>query len=168
MNVVGSVTTASDWLDKSAIRELIEAYFDSATRGDWSLFESLFASDARYEVVPPTGVAGVYEGNRSVSLGARQIRESSEAAVNQLEVFVQVPYGTIVTLLGSHHASARTLFHAVARQSNDTSYMHYAIYYDELIKAENCWRFQSRILQPIYYEVERLPGQAAIAREDLR
>ncbi len=46
--------------------------------------------------------------------------------------------------------------------------MHYAIYYDELIKAENCWRFQSRILQPIYYEVERLPGQAAIAREDLR
>ena len=169
MGSVGEVTDVGEWLDKAAVREVIEAYFDAATRGDWNLFESLFVRDAVYEVVPPPGAGEVYAGERSRSVGAREIRESSEAAVAALEVFVQVHQGTVVTLLDSEHASARCLFHAIARGvDGGRSYKHYAIYYDDLVKVANTWKFTRRLLQPIYFEFEPLPGKPAIPRRALQ
>jgi hypothetical protein len=169
MGEVGEVSDVAELLDKAAIREVIEAYFDAATRADWDLFESLFVFDAVYEVVPPPGAGEVYAGERSRSVGARQIRDSSAAAVAGLEVFAQVHHGTVVTLLDAEHASARCLFHAIARGvGGGPSYRHYAIYYDDLVKVGNSWKFTNRLLQPIYFEFEPLPGQPAVARRDLR
>jgi hypothetical protein len=158
---------STTWYDKVAIQELIVKYCDAATRGDWDTFESLFTSDAVCEVVPPTGTDHVYASGRSRSVGPRQIRESSEAAVEPHDFFIQVTHGSVVTLLGSDRASATTTIHALARQQGDHDYMHYGIYYDELVKRDGEWKFSSRLLQPIYFEFAPLSGQVAISRGDL-
>ena len=164
---IGSTASVSDWVDKAAIREVIEAYFDASSRGDWDLFESLFAPDARYEIVPTASIGDGYDG-RFVSEGAGEIRESSERNVAGLELFVQGVDSIIVTVHGDGRASARTLFHAIARPAGGTGYAHSAIYHDQLAKVDDVWRFTSRVLQSIYSETGTLPGSVTLPRGNFR
>jgi ketosteroid isomerase-like protein len=164
---IGSTARVSDWVDKAAIREVVEAYFDAASRGDWDLLESLFAPDARYEIVPTAAVGNGYDG-RFVSVGPREIRESSERNVSGLELFVQGADSVVVTVHDDGRATARTLFHAIARPAGGAGYAHSAIYYDELVKVDDVWRFTSRVLQSIYSETDTLPGSITLPRGDFR
>ncbi len=163
-----SLVDMGSWIDKVAIKEVIDTYCDAATRGDWDVFESLFTEDAVYEVVPPSGSDHIYAGERNRSVGPRQIRESSAAAVEVHDFFIQVTYGSVVTLVAEDRATATTTIHALARQDGAHSYMHYGIYYDELVKVAGAWKFLSRRLQPVYFEFEPLTGGVAIPRTELQ
>ena len=101
-------------------------------------------------------------------MGAREIRESSERNVSGLELFVQGTDAIIVTLHDDGRASARTLFHAIARPAGGAGYSHSAIYHDEFVKVDDVWRFTSRVLQSIYSETDTLPGSVTLPRGDFR
>ena len=96
--------------------------------------------------------------DHSRSVGAEEIRRVSAAAVDQLELFIQVGHGSVVTLHGGDRASARTPFNALTRSKNGLHYMHYGIYYDDLVKVSGTWKFEARRLQPVYFDTSPLPG----------
>lgn len=147
------------WIDTSAIQHAIVRYSDAATRGAWDDFEALWMPDAVWEVAPPVGTKVV---------GAAAIRATCEETMGQQEFLLQMTHGSAVRLFGDGTASATTTIHALARRPGHHHFMNFAVYYDDLVKHEGAWRFQRRLLQPIYVESEPLSGQVAISRAELR
>ena len=157
----------TSWIDKLAIQELITTYFDVVMRGDWETFETLWAIDGVYD----RGIQDIHGGSReardlSRSVGAPEIRRVSAAAVEQLDLFIQVGHGSVVTLHDHDHASARTPFNALARNDDGLHYTHYGIYYDDLLKVDGRWKFEVRRLQPMYFDTSPLPGTVVPSRAD--
>ena len=148
----------SDWLDKLAIQELIVRYSDIATRGLWEEFERLWTADAVWETAPPIN-------DRTV--GANAIRAQVAKNLAGEEFLVQTTHGSVVTLHGGDRASATTTIHAIARRGEDHAVTNYGIYFDELARTEDGWKFARRRLQPIYVEPDTLPGTATISRQEL-
>jgi uncharacterized protein (TIGR02246 family) len=146
------------WIDKLAIREVIERYTSAATRGDWDGFEDLWTSDALWEVGPPVN---------STVRGASAIREELIATLENQDLFVQMTHDPIVTLHGDDRASATTMIHALARREGHHQIVNYGIYYDNLVKLDGTWRFARRHQQPVYLDDRPLPGHVAISRADL-
>lgn len=145
------------WVDELAIRELAVRFSDAVTRGDWDQFEALFAPDAVWEESAP------FAGKL---VGARTIRETVAASLEAVDLYVQLPHGTVITRLGEERATATTTIEGVSGIDGQC-YVNYGIYYDELVRSDAGWRFQHRWLQNVYAEPGSLSGHVGIARADL-
>jgi hypothetical protein len=152
-------STLAAWIDKLAIQELILAYSDAATRGDWATFATLFAADAVWEVGAPV--------NSRVD-GAAAIVDVASRNVDGEDFLVQMPHGSLVRLVDDDHATATTMIHALARRTGAHSVTNYGVYYDDLVRIGGEWRFARRLLQPFYAETEPLPGTVPLARDQIK
>jgi ketosteroid isomerase-like protein len=148
----------TEWMEKLAIREVIERYSSATTRGDWRGFEDLWTEDALWEVGPPVD---------SSVRGARAILEDLQATLETQEFFLQMTHDPVVVLEGEGRASATTLIHAVARRERGRHAVNYGIYFDEFVKVDGRWRFSLRRQQPVYLDMSPLPGRAVVSRADL-
>ncbi len=146
------------WMDKLAIREVIERYTSAATRGDWDGFEELWTDDAVWLVGHPV--------NSRVQ-GAGAIKEELMATLENQDFFIQMTHDPVITLEGEGRASATTLIHALARLEGHHQVTNFGIYSDELVKIDGSWRFSRRTQQPVYIDTSPLPGQPFVSRADL-
>ena len=144
--------------DKFAIQELIVRYSDAVTRGDWDEFESVWTPDAQWIEGPPIDM---------MVRGARAIAEHVRGPIDNMDFFIQVTQGAVITLLGRDRASARTHLRAIGKYMTH-EFVNYGIYYDDLLKTDGSWRFSGRHLQLIYTEPGPLPGHAVVSRADIR
>jgi ketosteroid isomerase-like protein len=143
--------------DVVEIQQLVLKHCDAVTRGDWDLFEALYADDAIWEESSPLeGRAG----------GARAIRERSESSTSAVDLFVQTAHGTVVTKVDDDHATARTPIRGFAVVRGH-SFENHGIYYDRVVRTDAGWRFSHRYLQNLYVEERELTGTIAIPRADL-
>ena len=147
-----------DWLDKSAVQELVTRVTDAVTRGDWDLYESFWMDDAIWEESPPL---------ETRVQGAQMIRKTVAAKLDAVDFFVQTAHGTVATLIDADHASARSTIHALARVG-EHSFMDFGIYFDDCVKTDGGWKFARRRLQTVYCETDPLPGIVAISRKELQ
>ena len=146
------------WIDRSAIGELVVRASDAVTRGDWDAFEAVWAPGGVWEESEP--MADHLETPRG-------IRDAIAERTATVELFVQTVYGTVVTLIDADHARATSTIEGVAR-ADGQSFVNWGVYYDELVRTEEGWRFAHRYLQNVYVDSAPLGGTVAIARADLR
>lgn len=145
------------WADVMAVQQLVLEHCDTVTRGAWDRFEELYVGDAVWEESAPL------EGRAE---GAHAIRQRSETMTSAVELFLQTVLGTVVTQVDDDHATARTPIRGFAVVGG-RSFENHGIYYDELVRTPEGWRFQHRFLQNLYVEEAELRGSIAIARADI-
>ena len=146
------------WIDRSAIGELVVRASDAVTRGDWDAFEAVWARDGVWEESEP--MADRLETPRG-------IRDAIAERTATVELFVQTVHDTVVTLIDDDHARATSTIKGLARVDGQ-GFVNYGVYYDELVRTAEGWRFAHRYLQNVYVDSAPLGGTAAIARADLR
>jgi ketosteroid isomerase-like protein len=146
------------WIDRTAIGDLVVRASDAVSRGDWDAFEAVWAPDAVWEESPPMA-------DRLAT--ARGIREAIAARTAGVDLFVQKVHGTVVTLVDDDHATATSTIEGLARVAGQ-GFRNYGVYYDELVRTGDGWRFAHRFLQNVYVEHPALDGAIAISRTDLR
>jgi ketosteroid isomerase-like protein len=144
--------------DVVAIQQLVLLHCDTVSRGDWDLFERLYADDAVWEESAPL------EGR---AVGAREIRERSQAMDATVELFLQTASGTVVAFRDEDHAAARTPIRGFAVVGG-RSFENHGIYYDEVVRSAGAWRFQRRFLQNLYVVQSEFDGSIAIDRSAIR
>jgi len=138
----------ADWRDKQAIQELIHLYSDAVNRQDWAQFEAVWAPDALWEVPHQIRKEGRVE-----------ICEAAHEILDGADFIIQMAHCSVVTLLGGGRATATSTMQEIGRPQSGPGFIAYGIYYDELIKGEDGWRFSYRRFQPIYMNSEPLSGQ---------
>lgn len=146
------------WIDRTAIGELVVHASDAVTRSDWDAFEAVWAHDGVWEESEP--MADRLET-------ARGIRAAIAERTATVELFVQKVHGTVVTLIDGDHARATSTIEGLARVGGQ-GFRNYGVYYDDLVRTADGWRFARRFLQNVSVESPPLGGTAAIARADLR
>ncbi|HEY6530752.1 MAG TPA: nuclear transport factor 2 family protein [Acidimicrobiales bacterium] len=151
--------TLDEWIDKLAIQEVIATYSDTASRGDWETFATLWAPDAVWEVGQPVG---------SRVEGAEAIIDVASGNVDDNDFLIQMAQTTVVRLGGDGTAWATTMIHALAHREGRHSVTNYGIYFDDLVKLDGQWKFSRRLLQPVYSEAETFTGTIPITRDELR
>jgi ketosteroid isomerase-like protein len=145
------------WIDRTAIGDLVVRASDAVTRGDWDAFESVWADDGVWEESEP--MADRLET-------ARGIRDAIAERTASVELFVQKVHGTVATLIDEDHARATSTIEGLARVGGQ-GFRNYGVYYDEVLRTADGWRFAHRFLQNVYVESPTLDGTAAIARAHL-
>jgi ketosteroid isomerase-like protein len=154
---VGTVREPSDWAAVSSIQQLVVTFCDAVSRGDWERFERLWAADGSWEESAP--FEGRYEG-------AATIRARVEESMARVQLYVQTCHGTVVDVLDDRAASARTTIRGLSILDGRAIENH-AIYYDQLVRLDEGWRFQRRFLQNLYVEARDLTGTIAIERAEI-
>jgi ketosteroid isomerase-like protein len=145
------------WTDELELRDLVVRFSDAVTRGDWDRFEAVFAPDAVWEESEPFP-------NRYV--GSTAIRSSVAASTAHVDVYVQMPHGTVVTRLDGDHASATTSIQGVS-VVGDLVVVNFGVYDDDFVRTAAGWRFAHRWLQNVYVELGPRHGQVVTGRADL-
>ena len=154
------------WVDRLAVTDLIYRYSDGVNRADWDQVETVFATDAVWEI-PAMGVR--VEGSRAFR----------DFMVGQrIELLIQTPHAPVIRLLGSWQAKSTTTVHEVARMeaTNESAYAEpgtqinleqYGIYYDDLAKIDGAWRFTHRLFVPIHIRPDCVTGEVLTPRSSL-
>jgi uncharacterized protein (TIGR02246 family) len=148
-----------EWLDKLAIQELIATYSDTASRGDWETFATLWAPDAVWEVGEPVG---------SRVEGAAAIVDLARGNVDGNDFLIQMAQNTVVRIGPGRTAWATTMIHALAHRKGQHSVTNYGIYFDDLVELDGRWVFARRMLQPVYSESCTFAGIVPVTRIELR
>jgi ketosteroid isomerase-like protein len=137
-----------DVVDRLAIRELIEAYSDALNLRDFTTMAKLFEEDSVWQVGAPFNLR--FEGTA--------IATNIAAMVRNFPFLVQMTHGIVVELMGNS-ATARTTVHEVGQAADSTSGLNsFGIYYDELVRTSDGWRFAVRRFHGLYLESVPLKG----------
>ncbi len=136
----------SEWEQKAAITEVLNAYSGAAGRLDIDAFVGFFAEDAEIH-----GIAGLLGQPEPIS-GRAAIRQFFGASFERLEWLVQMNTTTDITL-GADGASAITRTNLVERAKRKDADMVVlvALYDDELALTKDGWRFTKRTLTPLSF-----------------
>jgi ketosteroid isomerase-like protein len=156
------------WVEKCAIQELIYRYTDSVNRADWDATIKLYAPDALWE---------------SPVLGMRF--ETAAAFVDNLrtstpttDILVQTASSPVIRLVNDDFARATTTIHEFCRGTtaedgpfgptgSEINFEDYGIYYDEIARIEDEWKFTHRIFVPTYMGTGCVTGDVPTPRQDL-
>jgi hypothetical protein len=152
-------TPDDEWIERAAIGELAVRFADAVTRGDWDALEALWAPDGVWEESEP--FPNRYEG-------ARAIRDRVAASMVGVDVYVQMPHGTVVTHLGDGHATGVTTVQGLSVVGGGATVVHnFGVYYDEFVGGGEAWRFRRRFLQNVYSTHGPGQGTVVIGRAEL-
>lgn len=156
------------WLDRLAIQDLIYRYSDALTRADWKQCESVFAREAIWES-PALGLR--YEADSFVEM----LRSTST-----LELLIQTPHAPVIRLIGSDKAQATTTIQERMRgiTAVDTAGLDiqpggqinqelYGIYYDDIARIDDEWKFTRRLFVPICLTAGAVTGEVVTPRSGL-
>ena len=154
------------WIDKFAIQELIYSHCDAITRGDLSALESLYASDAIWEI-PLFGL-------RTES--ARAFFDFLAEVTATAELLLQTAQNPVVRLLDENTATATTTIFELARgpapvdgpvgaPGEEVNMAQYG--YDDVSKSTGRWLFTHRRFVQCYIEHGAWQGDLPNPRSSL-
>jgi hypothetical protein len=155
-------------LDRVAIQDLISRYSDAVTRADWEQCEAVFAPDAIWE---------------SPRLGMRFDSPASFLEVlrptSTYDLLIQTPHSSVIKLTGPNQAQATTTIHEFIRGTavadtvlneggNEDNFEQYGVYFDDLARFDEGWKFTHRLFVPIYVGTGCVTGNVLTERSALR
>ena len=138
------------WLDRLVIMDAINRYSDSVTRGDYEHTAELFAPDAVWEE----------RGGEHFETADEFVTYLVEGSAT-LEVLIQTPHSSVIEFTGADRATATTTIHEMARgvggrgsalteAGTEAAVDRYGIYYDELARLDDNWKFTRRTFVPFF------------------
>jgi hypothetical protein len=71
-------------------------------------------------------------------------------ATNTYDLLIQTPHAPVVTLTGADRAAATTTIHEFIRDGAGANFEQYGIYYDDVARIDDEWKFTHRLFVPIY------------------
>jgi ketosteroid isomerase-like protein len=145
-----NIAANSDAADRFAIRELIEAYSDALNLRDFTALAKLFMADAVWQVDAPFNLR--FEG--------AEIARNIAGMVANFPFLMQMTHGIVVEIMGDR-AKARSTVHEVGQAADGASGLDsVGIYYDELVRTPDGWRFAARRFHGLYLNAAPLNGVA--------
>ncbi len=157
-----------DWIEQFKIQQLIYRYSDSVNRGDLDAMRAVYADDAVWE---------------SPLLGYRH--ESADAFVEFFrqntatsELLIQTAHCPVIELLGKDSARATTTIFEFSKgtaledgpfgpKGAEINFQDFGIYYDDISRIDEAWKFTHRLFVPIYLEPGAVTGDLPTARSSL-
>ena len=151
--------------DRDAIQQLIYRYTDAVTRADYEQMVLLFAHDAVWE----SPILGMH------FTSAREFIDFQREGSTSLDVLIQTAANPVIDLLGPDRATATTNIREIIRGTNagdgifgpegaEINVDQYGIYFDELAKFDNTWKFARRVFVPILIASGTVAGEMTTAR----
>lgn len=139
-------------VDELDIRLLGARFADAAIRGDARAFSALWAPDCEWEITEPLPAKA--SGNADVTSIFVRLREG-------WGFFVQAAFNPIVSVRPDRLAArARFTVEEVAKTAaGDRSYHNLALYDDDLVRVDGCWRFKRRVYRYLWLSQKPLPGR---------
>ena len=120
------------WIDRLAIRTLIDRYTDALNRQDWGVMPELFANNAVWQASGPFELR--FEGRDAVVAALKMM-------VTRLEFLLQHNSAVVIELRGDR-ASARVSLSELGRDLAGNGLNNFGMYVDHLVKSEGEWRFE--------------------------
>jgi hypothetical protein len=141
---------ASQWEDRLAIEQLIYRYSDAVTRADYEQMATVFVDAAVWS-------SPLLEMHFE---SAREFIDFQADGSSTLDVLIQVASNPVIDLLGADRASATTNIREIIRGTakldtplgpagTETNLDQYGIYFDDLVKVEDSWKFSKRVFVPV-------------------
>jgi hypothetical protein len=151
--------------DRAAIQDLIYSYSDAVTRADYAQMATVFADDAVWE----SPMLGMHFDS------ARDFIQFQIDGSTALEVLIQTAANPVIDLLGSDRATATTNIREIIRgtTTNDSAYGptgmemnvdQYGVYFDEISKIDEAWKFSRRAFVPILIASGAVVGDVVTTR----
>jgi ketosteroid isomerase-like protein len=160
---------SSELLERLRIQDLIHRYSDSITRGDYEQTATVFAPDAVWE-----------DPQSDIRLeSARAFLAYLAEGSTSLDLLIQTPHSPVVELLPGGRARATTTIHEIVRgvatadsavgaTGSEINVDRYGIYYDELAKFGQDWKFTRRTFVPFFTTTGVTFGEVSGTRPLLR
>lgn len=126
--------------DHLAIRSLLDRYTDALNRRDWTVIESVFASDGAWDAGGPNmgPMAFRFEGAANVANGIRGM-------VDPLPLLVQSNHAPVVNVDGDRATATSTINEMVLAPGATQRTTIWGMYFDQIVKqADGEWRFKER------------------------
>jgi ketosteroid isomerase-like protein len=143
--------------DRVAIQELVYRYSDAVTRGDWDAIAGLLTADAVWES----------PALRLHFEGPEPFLDFLRSTIAEDSVLIQTAHGSVIDFTGPDAASATTTINELARTSTLNAELH-GVFFDELARSADGWKFTHKLFVPIYTEVGALTGALVTPRPVLR
>jgi ketosteroid isomerase-like protein len=151
--------------DRRSIEQLIYRYSDAVTRADYEQMATVFAADAIWE----SPLLGMHFES------ARAFIDFQIDGSTALGMLIQTAMGPVIDLRGPDDAIATTNIREIIRgtTTNDGPYGptgteinvdQYGIYFDEISKIDNAWKFTRRVFAPILIAAGGVSGDVVTTR----
>jgi ketosteroid isomerase-like protein len=158
-------TNATALEDRDAIQQLIYRYTDAVMRADYEQMATVFADDAVWE-------SPILEMRFT---SAREFIDFQIEGSTSLDVLIQTAANPVIDLVGPDRATASTNIHEIVRGTNasdgvfgpagaEINIDQYGIYFDEVAKFDNTWKFVRRVFVPILIASGVVAGEMTTAR----
>jgi ketosteroid isomerase-like protein len=153
------------WQDRDAIQQLIYRYSDAVTRADYAQMATVFADDAVWE-------SPILEMHFTT---AREFIDFQIAGSTALDVLIQTASNPVIDLVNRERATATTNIREIIRgtTTNDSAYGptgtelnvdQYGMYFDDLSKFGDAWKFTRRLFMPILIAQGAVAGDIVTTR----
>lgn len=163
-----TIDATATWIDKLAIRELVELYADGVNRADWAQVRSVFAPECVWES----------PGLQLHFATAAEFCDFLAETETTQQLLIQTPHCTVVKLTSPDTATATTTLHefslgtnladgALGPKGSELNFEDYGIYYDTVERQGGQWRFTHRKFVPLYIGVGAVSGAVVTSRTSI-
>lgn len=137
------------FIDEASIRNVIARFADSATRGDYDMFRSVWAADGEFVIGKAPRMQSATGVNDVVAM-LRRLRTG-------LDFFVMFALPGVIEIDGDE-ATTRTFCHESARGPDEKYYRNHCVAFDRLRRSGDDWVFTSRSFQYLWLDVSPFSG----------
>ncbi|MEX3014023.1 nuclear transport factor 2 family protein [Gymnodinialimonas hymeniacidonis] len=141
----------AQYLEEEKIRGLASLFADAANRVDADQFASLWLEDSVWQIGPP--IDKTFEGRSEI------VQAFKGLLLKQWEFFVQMPNAHVINI-EANQATARSYVNEIARAKDGTTNFNLAVYFDELVRDEEKWKFKRRDYRVLYQDSSPIKGIA--------
>lgn len=139
----------NQFMDEAAIRNTIARFADSATRGDYEMFRSVWAEDAEFVI----GKAPQMQSATGVDDAVAMLRRLRTGR----DFFVMFALPGVIEINGDE-ATTRTFCHESARGPGEKYYRNHSVAFDRLRLSNDGWVFASRSFQYLWLDTSPFAG----------
>ena len=139
----------NQFMDEAAIRNTIARFADSATRGDYEMFRTVWADDAEFVI----GKAPQMQSATGVDDAVAMLRRLRTGR----DFFVMFALPGVIEINGDE-ATTRTLCHESARGPGEKYYRNHCVAFDRLGRSGDGWVFTSRSFQYLWLDTAPFSG----------
>lgn len=144
-----NLSDTAAWIDRWAIRSLIDRYTDALNRQDWGALPDLFTASAVWQASEPFAMR--IEGREAVVAAL-------QGMLTTLEFLVQ-HNGAVVIDLNGERARARVSLIELGRDRTGNGLSNFGMYVDNLVKSNGVWRFELRNFHCRYADAPAVAGR---------
>jgi ketosteroid isomerase-like protein len=140
--------------DRGDIVELVVRFADAVNRRDIPQFESVWTPEATWVIDPPTDVS-IHAPRAEIAAGF------DVANKERMRSFTQLVHGTVVDLDGDTARARSYLTEVGDPVAGDAGYFNHGVYFDELVRTAEGWRFAKRHYRYLYLDTRPIAGRGA-------